>query len=309
MHLGFDEIDDIEVNVFDIDDGGQEQDVADPADDEEIDGEQDPDVADPGEPERDTDEGGNAGDDGAGDSAPEKQPLTPDERHAAAKARRDALDQQIYARARADVQKELDAERKAMYASLGLTDPYNDGKAIETKEEYDAYIRNRDADQLKRALRNGTATPEMLYSAIDRRLSEREQPAAAAQAEEQAPNVAELNRQYAMLTEIEVDVPPLDELGQDAAFVEALKETGHLVRAYQKVKGTQRMAEEAAKAVAQDRQKNAGKAHLRKAGAARGSGGVEVTREMIEYYHRFDPTMTVEEIRANEEAYHGQKGR
>lgn len=310
MNLGFDEIDDIAVTIFDDDDGEQVQEIADPADDVDLDGEQDPEVAEPDEPETDGGEdGGDAdGDDGAkDDDAPGKSPLTPEERRQQANARRAKLDQQIYDRARSDAEAALAAERKALYASLDLKDPYNDGRPIETKEEYDAYVRRKEEDTLKRALKNGTATPEMLYSAVDRRLSEREQPAAAAQADESTPNLTELNRQYAMLTELEENVPSLEELGQDTAFIDALKETGHIVKAYRKMHDGQNIAEATARAVAQERQRNTGKEHLKKAGASRGAGGVEVTAETIAYYRRFDPTMTVEEIRANEEAYQNSK--
>ena len=313
MLLGFDEIDDIAVTIFDDDDGEQVQEIADPADDGDLDGEQDPEVADPDEPDEDTgdEDSGDADGDGESDEdEPEKKPLTPDERRQQANARRAKLDAQIYAKAKADAQKDLDAERKAMYASLGLKDPYNGGKAIETKADYDAYVRAKDADALKRALKNGTATPEMIDAAIDRRLSEREQPAAAAQADEGGQDLTELNRQYAMLTELEEGVPSLEELGQDKDFVAALKETGHLVKAYRKIHDAEAQAVVKSRAVAQERQRNTGKEHLKRSGASRGSGGVEVTAETVAYYRRFDPTMTVEEIRANEEAYYkSRKGR
>lgn len=309
MNLGFDEIDDIAVTIFDDDDGEQVQVIAEPADDEDLDGTQDPEVADPDEPEQDIDDDGDADDDDADPAAGEsdKEPLTPQQRHAQANARRAKLDAQIYERAKADAQAELAAEREALYASLGLVDPFNDNKPVKTKEDYDAYIRARDENELKRALKNGTATPEMLYSAVDRRLSEREQPAAAAQADEQTPNLTELNRQYAMLTELEEDVPTLEELGQDTAFINALKETGHIVKAYRKMHEGQSIAAETARAVAQERQRNTGKDHLRRSGAARGSGGVEVSAETIAYYRRIDPNFTIEEIRASEENYAASK--
>lgn len=309
MNLGFDEIDDIAVTIFDDNDGVQVQEIADPADDGDLDGEQDPEVADPGEPETDIDDEGGARDDDAGpDADPEgKEPLTPAQRQQQAAARRAKLDEQIYARAKSDAQKELDAERKAMYASLGLKDPYNGGKAIETKEEYDAYMRNKEAEALRRALKNGTATPDMINAAIDRRMDERDRPAAAAQADEETRNMTELNRQYAMLTELEDGVPSLEELATDAAFIEAMKETGHLVKAYRKLHDAQSAREQRARTVAQERQRNTGKEHLKRSGAARGSGGVEVSAETIAYYRQFDPTMTVEEIRASEESYHNSK--
>lgn len=271
--------------LFDNDEGENEQEVAEPVeevDEEEAEGENEQEVAEP-----------------VSESEAEQ---TPEQRRENAARRRRAEAQAAIDAVRAEEQRKASEREVALIKSLGIRDPYNGNKPIETREEYDAYVRQRDAKALERELSSGKLSPETLDRVIDRRIAEREKPVEAqpeAKAEE-SPNMAELNRQYEMLKEIDPSAPSLEELGANAEFLKAMEQTGHLVRAYQQLNATAQQDSAKARAVAQERQRNTGKDHLRST-ASKGNGAVVITAEMRRAYRMFHPGITDEDIRRYEE--------
>lgn len=257
--------------LFDGEDEGEsKQEVTDLVDTEESEGKNEQEVAEP--------------------AAESEQ--TPEQRKENAARRRRAETQAAIDAAVAAERAKTAARETELIKALGLRDPYNGNKLIETREQYDEYIRIRDEKTLERELSTGKLSPDTLDRVIDRRIAERTKPAP----QEESKNMAELNRQYEMLKEIDPNVPSLEDLGKDANFVAALKDTGHLVRAYQKVANTSAKAN----AVAQERQRNTGNDHLRSV-SSKGNGGVVVTDNMRRAYRMLFPNISDEEIRKYEE--------
>lgn len=279
----------MDMDFFDLfkktDEGENEQEVAEPADEvdeEEAEGGKEQEVAEP-----------------AGESEAEQ---TPEQRRENAARRRRAEAQAAVDAARAEEQRKASEREVALIKSLGIRNPYDGNKLIQTREEYDAYVRERDAKALERELSSGKLSPETLGRVIDQRIAERDKPAEVkpeAKAEE-SPNMAELNRQYEMLREIDPNAPSLEELGANAEFIKAMEQTGHLVRAYQQINAAAQQDSAKARAVAQERQRNTGKDHLRST-SSKGNGAVVVTAEMRRAYRMFHPGITDEDIRRYEE--------
>ena len=223
--------------------------------------------------------------------------VPPEQRKENAARRRRAETQAAIDAAVAAERAKTAARETELIKALGLRDPYNGNKPIETREQYDEYIRIRDEKTLERELSTGKLSPDTLDRVIDRRIAEKTKPAP----QEESKNMAELNRQYEMLKEIDPNVPSLEDLGKDANFVAALKDTGHLVRAYQKVANT------SAKANAVAQESSDGIHHfIVDAGAENAllpdlNGGVVVTDSMRRAYRMLFPNISDEEIRKYEE--------
>lgn len=276
----------MDMDFFDLfkqaDEGENEQETADPAqeaEDEETQGENGQEIADP------------AGEPGEGEQTPQQR------RENAARRRRLETEAAISA-AREDEQRKAAQREAELIKSLGIRNPYDGNKLIETREAYDEYVQKRDAKALERELASGRLSPETLDRVIDRKIAQREKPVPE-QPEvqpEDAPNMAELQRQYDMLKEIAPDAPTLDELGANPDFIKAMEDTGHLVRAYQKVSAAAQTDSAKARAVAQERQRNTGKDHLRGT-ASKGADAVVVTADMRRAYKMLHPGITDAEIR------------
>ena len=279
--------------------GGNEPEVAEPEDEaEEIDGGNEPELAEPAQDD------------------PEPGAQTPQRRRENAARRRRAEQQ-------AAIDKALKAEREANAAAwdahikgMGLTDPYNGGKAIETRAQYDAYIARRDAEAVKRGLETGKMTPALFEKAIDQHPTVQ---AAKQLLDRQAPQDlpaqddlhAQLDRQIAELQAFDPTVESLDALvgsakGQE--FLDNVAATGNLVKAYKLTYYDELQAR--TQKAEQTRAAGSGTQHLQHA-TARGSGAVELTQEIIDSYRMIDPAASVEDIRKYEEKYRSarKKGR
>lgn len=284
---------------------GLEPEDADPADTEGAE-EQDTDAEpadsyeDEGENEQDTDA------EPAEDQG--KKPMTPEERHANAARRRAAELDAVRQEERQKAKAEMDAYIK----SLGLKNSYDGNKPIETKEEYDAYQRAKQNKALERGLSGGKLTVEQFNEAVDARIAARQsapdKPAQAAPAPAQAtpaqpaqPNREEVDKQYAQIQAMDPDAPSLAELAQDQTYLDAVKQTGSMVRAY-----VERLKNVSAQAGRMDAQVRAqSKAHLQRTGG-RGGDSIVVTQEMRDMYRVFEPDISDDDIRKQEAKYASQ---
>lgn len=257
--------------------GANEQDVAEPAQAEDTEGENEQESAEPA--------GG----------TDEKSEMSPEERHANA-ARRRAAELDGVRKAERDRAK---AEMDALVKDLGLKNPYDGNKPIETREQYDAYKRAQTDKALERGLSSGRLTAGQLYDAIDARIAAKAPaPAAAADAPTQE-ELAEVERQYAALKTFDANAPELDELVQNEAFIRAAEKTRDMLEAYKLAFFDELQARQAQAGKRDAANRAQEKAHLQRT-ASRGTGAVEVTQEMRSMYRVFDPDITDDEIRKYE---------
>lgn len=256
--------------------GEREQEIAEPAQAEETEGENEQEAAEPAEHEEQADE------------------MPPEQRHANAARRRAAELDGVRQAERARAQAEMDA----LVKSLGLKDPYNGNRAIETRAQYDAYKRAQDGKALERGLSAGTLTAEQFNEAVDARIREAGTPAPA----EPAPDYREVERQFAEVQKFDPSVQSIDELMEGekgAAYMEAVARTRSMLDAYKLVYFEELQARQAQAGKRDAANREQSKAHLGKT-AARGAGAVEVTPAMREAYRVFDPEISDEEIRKYE---------
>lgn len=154
--------------------GGKVQEPADPADDEEFDDdeddfddEEDPDDDSEGDPEEEPEE------EPEEDDEPDKaeKPMSKEERHRNAAARRKAEIDAAVAKAKAEAKAEAEAEAKrrtdAVIAAAGLTNPMDGNKPITTAEELEAYKKAFDAQQISKNLKAGKVTPEDIQKIVE----------------------------------------------------------------------------------------------------------------------------------------------
>ena len=138
--------------VFGIDEGGNEQEVADPASEtEETQGEEEQEVADPAETEETAD--------GTGDGAGEGTEQSPEERKRFAAARRKAEAERDAAIEKAKQEAQAEAQRTIdeAFKNSGLTNPYTK-KPITSKAEYDEYRAQFEAEKKARVLKKSGMT-------------------------------------------------------------------------------------------------------------------------------------------------------
>lgn len=181
---------------------------------------------------------------------------------------------------------------------LGLKNPFDGNKPIETKEQYDAFKKLQDEKALERGLSSGSLTAEQFNAAVDARIAaSAPAPAAAAQ-----PNYEEVDRQFAEIQAFDPSVKDLDSLvkgEKSEAFLSAVERTGNMLDAYKLVYFDELQARQAQAGKLDAANRAQEKAHLQRTGA-RGSGSVEVTNAMRDMYRVFDPDITDDEIRKYE---------
>ena len=290
-------INDMDLNsIFDLDPeetvdnteepaGEQEQEVADPEEMEDEAGEQEQDVADPADEDAEEEE---------------KKPLTPQQRHQNAARRRAAEIEKVRQEERA----KADERVHALVKKLGMKDPYNGNKPIETEEEYNALEKARADKALERDLRSGKLTAKQLRGVVSDMFDERVR----AQAAPKEADTAEVDRQYAEIQSLDPYAPSLDELAKDPEYIEAVRQRGSMVEAYKQTHFKAALEAQARAATRDAAERAAGKAHLQRTGT-RGSGAPVITKEMREAYRIFEPDITDDEIRKSEAEYNKSKNR
>lgn len=268
--MDFDEFFGLEPEDADEDqpEGENEQEPAEPVEAEENKGENEQAVAEPAE-----DQG-------------EKKELTPEQRHANA------------ARRREEERNRNTKEWDDFVKGLGLKNPFDGNKPIETKEQYDAFKKLQDEKALERGLSSGSLTAEQFNAAVDARIAaSAPAPAAAAQ-----PDYEEVDRQFAEIQAFDPSVKDLDSLvkgEKSEAFLSAVERTGNMLDAYKLVYFDELQARQAQAGKLDAANRAQEKAHLQRTGA-RGSSSVEVTNAMREAYRVFEPDITDDEIRKYE---------
>lgn len=260
--------------------GENEQEVAEPAEDNEDEGENEQEAAEPAE-----DQG--------------KKEMSPEERHANA-ARRRAAELDNAKKAGRD---EAMAEVDAFVKSLGLKDPYNGNRAIETKQQYDEYKKAQNGKALERGLSTGKLTVDQFNAAVDARIAEHSpapEPApASALADPGMDGREEVDRQYAEIQALDPGAPSLTELVRDKAYMDEVVKRGNMVDAYKQTYFRQAMARQAQAGRRDAMNRVSEKAHLART-STRGNGAPEVTADMRNEYRVFFPDITDDEIRAYE---------
>ena len=284
--------------LFGIDEGGKEQEIADPATDEttQAQGAEEQEAADPAEEEtQDTsaEEPQGAAEDGEDHSETGKQ--TPEQNAAFAAARRKAEAERDAAveKARTDAQEEARRTIDEAFRNSGLVNPYTK-QPITSKAEYDEYRQRFDAERKARVLKKSGMSDEE-FNAFVNDLPEVKQEANEAQArvkvDEQLKEIGKLN-------------PNIRELKDLAAmetypkFYELVKKGNTLVDAY-RLANFEALTSSAAAATRQAALNNLqGKQHMGQT-KERGAGAVSVPAEVKEMYRALNPGATDAEIQAH----------
>lgn len=281
-----------EIFGLDSDTGAEEQDVADPA------AEEDEEIGQEGEEAQETADPASVDD----ESADARRGTTEeDSRYAAARRRAEAERDAYVERAR----QEERARANELVKSLGISNPMASGSKFETLEDIERYRGELQQRRLQQGIRNGTASTEDIAAGVMQ--SKAMQPLVQLQRQMEARQQAE--QQQAARKRIEADVAEIGRLDPDIKSIEDIRGLPEfpqlmervrrgdtLPEAYRLVyfeKLTGRQARAAEQAV---RNRDAGKRHLQPV-ATRGNGAVEVDRETIEEYRKLMPDATDKEIR------------
>lgn len=284
--------------------GEQVQDLADPADT----GEQEQEIADPVTENAD----GPEQDASAQEQPAEKQPLTKAQKAENARQRRELEKQQAVDAAREAERKTQEERFSAFLKNLGLTNPYNDGKAITTMDEAKAYMKDHQSANLQKNLRAGKLTQEDLQAMIEQsptmqRVREITQKAdAEAKASQDARFAQQVEQELASIRKLDPTVQTLTDVirmptGQ--RFTELVEKHGLSYEDAFRLANAERLQQQAAQAAAAGAKVSAGgKDHLTKTGM-RGKGAVDVSREQADIYRLFQPGLTDEQIQREHQKY------
>ncbi len=292
--------------VFGIDEGGNEQEVAEPANEtEEAQGAEEQEVAEPAEQEESTDGTEETG-------AEEGAEQTPEERSRFAAARRKAEAERDAAvqKAREDAQAEAQRVIDEAFRNSGLTNPYTK-QPITSKAEYDEYKVRFEAEKKARLLKKSGMTDEEFNQFVSELPEVRQAKQAQAAAEEAAKQAREQQARLKVdeqLKEISALDPSIKELKDIAKmetypkFYELVKKGNSLTDAFKLAnfetlnRSTAAASRQAAINAAQ------GKSHLAQT-ATRGTGAVTVPADVKESYRAFNPNATDAEIQQHYNKY------
>lgn len=217
-----------------------------------------------------------------------------------------AEDNAKYAAARRKAETQKNAEMDALIAGLGLKD--TNGAAITTKAQYDAYRKSRDdAEKAENARRLGTTAEE-----LDRIIEASPQMKKAKEREEQyakAETERRLSEELSEIAGIDPTVKSFDDLAGQENFGEVLAKVQRgysLVDAYKLANMDKLASSKAAAAKQKAMNSAASKAHMQPLGNNAGKAPIPVPKETLEYYHRFCPNMSDEDITKH---YNKSKGK
>lgn len=281
--------------LFEIDEGGNEQEAAEPAEEtteEQAQGGNEQETAEPAEGEEETQE---------------KQ--TPEQNAAFAAARRKAEAERDAAvkKAQEDAQRMVDEAFK----NSGLMNPYTD-KPITSKAEYDEY-RKAFAEDKKEQLRTQAGLSEAEYAAMVKELPEVKQAREAAEKAEKALKEADEIRAKAKIGEQIKEIAKLDasikELGDLAkmdnyeTFYGFVKKGNTLLDAYKLANFDRLMGKSSAATKQAAYNSIQSKEHMGKT-KERGTGSVSVPNDIKEMYRALNPDATDAEISAHYNKYH-----
>lgn len=289
--------------------GGQEQEIADPADT----GEQDRDIA---EPEHgDEDDGSEDG--GKLEEQPEThKPLTKEERKANAARRREKEVRDAVEAALKKEREETNARLKRFFDQAQMKNQHQNGTAIGSLEDAEQWAEQDRVARMRQNLKKGMLTEQDLQTAMEQspafRAMQEKQRASEQEAEQQSrekfsqsvelelAQIQKLNPEIGSLADI-IRMPTGKEFGRyvqqyGMSYLEAYKLANH----DQLVEQARTVAAAGARVAA------GGKDHLTKT-TLRGKPPIEIPREVREGYRMFNPSMTDEEIERDYRRFMGQK--
>lgn len=275
--------------------GGNEQEVADPAAAEGTDLATDTNVEDPAASQ------GEGAQEGAA-------PQTPQQRHENAARRRQqemqtAIDQAV-AQATADAEARHKAELEKIFAAAGLTDAAT-GQPITTAEQFNTWQQNFAQQKLERDLKDGKLTPDALNQAISQHPAVQAAQQLIQQNQLQMQQAKEEKARQAIEAEIAIIAKsdPSIKSAQDvfnspngAAIYEKVMKRGYSLSDAWHSENRERIQQhnqEAARLQAQASMRS--KEHLQATGSI-GAGAPTVPREEMALYRMMNPGMTDEQI-------------
>lgn len=206
---------------------------------------------------------------------------------------------------------ESDRKIKDLLKGMGLKDPNNGNKLIETIEEYQSYQSQQALKNAEAELKRGKLTPETLQQVVGQmpELQQARQVLARAEAEKAAAERQRVQQQVAAdiaeITKLDPTITDLESLlrSEGGTEIYALaKKDVDLATAY-KVVNIDKLTQRAASAArAQKANSEQSRQHL-KPTTTRGQGGVEVPGDIAKLYREMNPGMSDADIRKSYEAY------
>lgn len=294
--------------LFGIDEGGNEQETAEPAQAEETSaqGENEQETAEPAADGdtaadgADTPENGEPEKTAAGtEDEPDRQSPEQNARYAAARRKAEQERDAAIAQAKLDARAEADRYLNETIAGMGLKNPYTD-TPITTKEEYDAYKAKFDEERRGKIAKSAGMNDEEFKRFVDELPEVRAAKAAAAQAQE-AQAKLRIDEQLREIRELDPTVKELGDLTKMenySEFYERVKRGMTLTEAY-KLTNYERLTQKTAAASRQAAINNMNsKAHMTST-SARGTGAISVPADVKEMYLAFNPGATDAEIQAH----------
>lgn len=302
--------------VFGIKEGENEQEAAAPA--ENTAGENEQEVAEPAEgeerdpaadPEEETAESSGEGEAEAARAEQESAEQSREERARFAAQRRRAEREAELEQARAEARSAAREEMNELIRSLGIRDPGDAGRRIESVEDLEQYRRDSEARRVTAGLQDGNLKQEDLAAMVARHVAEsepvkrleqlaraEEARQRAAQAEQDRRLVAEQLQQIHAMDDSISTVDDLMRMENAEAFGAYVRKGLDFVDAY--ILANRGRLAERQRAAAEQRAINAqgAKKHLSPP-AARGAGAAEVPAEELAIYRALNPGVSESEIR------------
>lgn len=206
---------------------------------------------------------------------------------------------------------ESDRKIKDLLKGMGLKDPNNGNKLIETMEEYQSYQSQQALKNAEAELKRGKLTPETLKQVVGQmpELQQARQVLARAEAEKAAAERQRVQQQVAAdiaeITKLDPTITDLESLlrSEGGTEIYALaKKDVDLATAY-KVVNIDKLTQRAASAArAQKANSEQSRQHL-KPTTTRGQGGIEVPADQVAMYRRLIPGITDAQIRESYKEY------
>ena len=294
--------------LFGVDTSGNEQEVAEPADDTQPDearGENEQEVAEPAEVEI-----GHEPETPAAETEPAEQTMEERSKFAAARRKAEAERDAAIEKAKNDAAEEARKIIDEAFSNSGLTNPYTN-EPIKSKADYDAYKKRVAEEQKNRMLKKSGMTDEefgRFVSELPEVKQAREAQAAAEEAARQAREAqakVKVDEQLKSISELNPAIKSLEDLTKMETyprFYELVKKGNDFVDAY-KLANYDALTGSAAAASRQAAINAAqSKQHLTST-TQRGQGSATVPNEVKEAYRTFNPDATDAEIQQHYNKY------
>ena len=278
--------------LFGVDEGGNEQDVAEPAEVEEesTQGEEEQEVAEPAADETDAEE--------------EKQDPETNAKYAAARRKAEAERDQAIAKAKADAQAEADKYLNDTIAGMGLTNPYTKAP-ITTKAEYDEYRAKYEEERRSKIAKSSGMTDEEFKQYIADLPEVKAAKVAQQQAQEREAKL-KIDEQLKEISQLDPDIKELSDLTKMEnypEFYERVRRGMTLTEAY-KLTNYDKLTSQKLAATRQAAINSVNSKQHMTSTSARGTGAISVPADVMEMYKAFNPDATTAEIQAHYNKHH-----